>query len=125
MVKVKSIGDFSSTETFLRKVSLNNHLHIFDRYAKEGVAALSSATPVHTGKTANSWSYIISEGPQGVAITWTNSSMVGGTSLAIMLHYGYATRSGKFVQGRNYIKPAIRPIMDKIATELWEEVRAL
>jgi hypothetical protein len=125
MVTVKSIGSLKKTETFLKKVSLNNYIHIFDKYAKQGVVALSSVTPVHTGETANSWSYIISEGPRGVMLTWTNSNMVGGKSLAIMLHYGYATRSGKFVQGRDYIRPALRPIMDKLANELWKEVRAL
>ncbi len=125
MIAFKNAGGFKRTENFLKKAALNNHIAIFDKYAREGVIALSSATPVHTGLTSKSWSYIISEGPTGIKITWTNSNMVGGEPLAIMLHYGYATRSGGFVQGRDYIRPAIRPILDKLANELWKEVRAL
>ena len=93
-----------------------------DKYGKEGVAALSAATPIDTGKTANSWSYKINRQNGSVSIDFYNSNFSNGVPIAIILQYGHATNNGGWVQGRDYINPAIQPIFDKIAKNAWKEV---
>jgi len=93
-----------------------------DKYGKEGVAALSAATPVDTGKTANSWSYKIKRQNGSVSIDFYNSNFSNGVPIAIILQYGHTTNNGGWVQGRDYINPAIQPIFDKIAKNAWKEV---
>lgn len=95
---------------------------IFDKYGKEGVAALSAATPVDTGKTAASWDYEVIYSKGDVSIVWTNSNIYRGIPIALIIQMGHATKSGTYVQGRDYINPAIRPIFDRMADELWKEV---
>lgn len=96
---------------------------ILHRYGKEGVAALSSATPVESGETARGWNYEIRESyKNGVTIVWTNDHVVNDVSIAIILQYGHGTRNGGYVQGRDYINPAMRPIFDKMSEDLWREV---
>ncbi len=94
----------------------------FDKYGAAGVKALSAATPVDTGKTAGSWSYEIIQKNQSVEIIWNNSNIQNGVPIAVILQYGHATKSGGWVQGRDYINPAIQPIFDQIAEEAWKEV---
>lgn len=115
-------GNFKSTESFLKRASKFNIDAILDRYGKEGVLALSSATPRDTGETANSWYYKVNKGKDIITITWSNSHIVDGVPIAIILQYGHATRNGGYVEGRDYINPAIRPIFDRIASRAWEEV---
>lgn len=125
MISFRQKGDFSKTKKFLEKAKSIVHMSTFDKYGKEGVAALSSATPKNTGATANSWYYKITN-ENGVAkISFCNSNIQNGVPIAIILQYGHATRNGGWVQGRDYINPAIRPIFDKIAKDAWEEVTKL
>lgn len=115
-------GNFKNTEVFLKRASKFNIDAILDRYGKEGVSALSVATPKDTGETANSWYYKVNKGKDIITITWSNSHIVNGVPIAIILQYGHATRNGGYVEGRDYINPAIRPIFDRIANRAWEEV---
>jgi len=93
-----------------------------DRYGQAGVDALSSATPLDSGETASSWGYRIKKRKNSVVIEWTNSNVVDGVPIAVILQYGHGTRNGGYVQGRDYINPAIRSIFDQIAADVWKEV---
>ena len=121
-IVVKHTGNFSKTEKFLRRASNLDYRSILEKYAQEGVAALAAATPVDTGLTASSWDYEIRVSRGRYSIEWTNSHIVDGVPIAIILQYGHGTRNGGWVEGRDYINPAIQPIFDKIANELWREV---
>jgi hypothetical protein len=96
-----------------------------DKYGREGVAALASATPVDTGQTANSWYYEVVIKNGSATISFHNSNIQNGVPIAIILQYGHGTRNGGWVQGRDYINPAIQPIFDKIANQAWKEVTKL
>ena len=121
-IVVKHKGNFNQTEKFLKRASRMDCRRILEKYAQEGVAALAAATPVDTGLTANSWDYEIRVSRGRYSITWTNSNIVDGVPVAVILQYGHGTRNGGWVQGRDYINPALQPIFDKIANELWREV---
>ena len=123
MIILKSKGELSKTYNFLKRAQARDFYKRLDKYGEEGVVALSTATPVDTGKTAASWSYSISHSKTAVTITWRNSNVVNGVPIAIILQYGHGTRNGGYVQGRDYINPAIRPIFDKILNSAWEEVK--
>lgn len=125
MISFEHKGDFSKLSRYLEKAKESVHLGNLDKYGREGVAALASATPVKTGTTANSWYYKIENKKGSVTITFNNSNIQNGIPIAIILYYGHGTRNGGWVQGRDYIKPAIRPIFDKIANEAWREVTKL
>lgn len=122
MIRITQKGDFSKTEKFLKKAKNLNVTSILERYAQAGVSALSSATPIESGKTANSWSYEIRSNGNSHTIYWTNSNINDGVNIALILQYGHGTGTGGYVQGRDYINPAIRPIFDRIADEAWKEV---
>lgn len=123
MIKFRHKGDFKRMEKFLTKAGKFDSKKILARFGEEGVIALSEATPKDSGKTASSWSYQIeSKGHHSYSITWTNSNVNGPVNIAVILEYGHGTRNGGYVQGRNYIKPAIRPIFDEIADAAWKEV---
>lgn len=122
MIKVRHKGDFSKTINFLEKNCKGINLKILDKYGTEGVNALSSATPVDSGKTASSWSYKVTKSKGSVALEFFNSNIQNGVPIAIILQYGHATRNGGWVEGRDYINPAIQPIFDKITEEAWREV---
>ena len=125
MITIRHEGSFKKTDKFLRKVTLSNYLGIFEKYGRKGVEVLSSATPIDSGETRNSWSYVIKRTKNGVTITWNNSHIHNGVPIAIILQYGHATRNGGYVQGKDYINPAMRPIFDSIAKEVWKEVTTL
>lgn len=125
MITFRQKGDFSKLTSFLEKAKEAVKLGDLDKYGREGVAALSSATPVRTGLTANSWYYEIERQNGSVSITFNNSNVNKGVPIAIILQYGHGTRNGGWVQGRDYINPAIQPIFDRIAKEAWEEVTKL
>jgi hypothetical protein len=125
MIKFRHKGDFSKSMRYLERVKNAVHLGVFDKYGQEGVAALASATPVKTGLTARSWYYKISYTNNSVTISFNNSNIQNGVPVAIILHYGHGTRNGGWVDGIDYIKPAIRPVFDKIADEAWREVTKL
>lgn len=124
MIKFRQKGDFSKLDRFLERAKGAARLSILDRYGREGVAALSSATPVDSGETAASWFYEIKHdtNKKTATITFCNSHVHSGIPIAIILQYGHATGTGGWVEGRDYINPAIQPIFDKIAEEAWKEV---
>ena len=122
MISFRYKGDFSNLTNFLERAKNAIHIGDLDKYGKAGVAALSSATPVDTGNTAKSWYYKIVNKKGSITITFYNSNIQNGVPIAIILQYGHSTRNGGWVQGRDYINPAIQPIFDKIAEAAWKEV---
>lgn len=125
MISFRQKGDFSKLNRYLERVKEAARLSILDKYGREGVAALSSATPVDSGETANSWSYEISHSNGSASITFNNSHINKGVPIAIILQYGHGTGTGGWVEGRDYINPAIQPIFDKIVDAAWKEVTKL
>ena len=122
MITFRQKGDFSKLTRFLERAKEAVHLGDLDKYGRQGVAALSSATPVDSGLTAESWYYEIENKNGSATITFNNSNIQNGVPIAIILQYGHGTRNGGWVDGRDYINPAIQPIFDEIANEAWREV---
>ena len=122
MISFRQKGDFSNLTRYLERVKNAVKIGDLDKYGRAGVAALASATPVDTGLTANSWSYEIENRNGSAKITFSNSNIQNGVPIAIILQYGHGTRNGGWVEGRDYINPAIQPIFDQIANEAWREV---
>lgn len=122
MIIFKQKGNFSNTEKFLKKAIRADYLRILNAYGRRGVAALASATPVDTGLTSASWDYKIKISKNAYYINWTNSHVEDGVPIAIVIQYGHATRNGGYVEGRDFINPAMRPIFDEMAKEIWREV---
>lgn len=122
MISFKHSGDFRNTERFLKKMTDFEFSRILEKYAFEGLISLMSATPVDSALTANSWGYQIVISRDKAAIYWTNSNVVDGVPIVILLQYGHGTRGGAYVQGRDFINPAIKPVFDKIVSEIWKEV---
>ena len=125
MIKFRQKGDFSKLTRYFERVKEVVKLGDLDKYGREGVAALESATPVDTGLIASSWRYEIDHGKDSVSISFYNDNIQNGVPIAIILQYGHGTRNGGWVQGRDYINPVIRPLFDKIADEAWKEVTKL
>ncbi len=123
-ISIKSKGDWDRTFNFLNTASKTLfHKNLLNKYGEMGVKALSEATPKDTGDTANSWSYEIEETEGSVRIIWNNTSTTkDGIPIVVLLHYGHGTRNGGYVQGRDFINPAMRPVFDSIAEKAWEEV---
>lgn len=122
LIRITTKGDFNNTFRFLNKMSKFQINKILEKYGRMGVEALRSATPIDSGKTAESWGYEISVGKEGATIHWTNTNQNKGVYIAVILQYGHGTGTGGYVQGVDYINPAIRPVFDKIAEEAWMEV---
>lgn len=125
MITFRHKGDFSKSFRYLERVKNVVRLGDLDRYGREGVAALASATPVDSGLTASSWYYEIVRKNGSVSIVFNNSNIQNGVPIAVILQYGHGTRNGGWVQGRDYINPAIQPIFDRIANDAWREVTKL
>ena len=125
MITFRHKGDFSRLTRYLEKAKEVVHLGDLDKYGRAGVAALASATPVDSGKTADSWYYEIQNQNGRASITFLNSNINDGVPIAIILQYGHGTGTGGWVEGRDYINPAIQPIFDKIADDAWKEVKQL
>ena len=125
MISFRQKGDFSKLTRFLERAKESVHAGDLDKYGQAEVAALSSATPIDSGKTANSWSYEITNKDGSVTITFNNSNIQNGVPIAIILQYGHGTKNGGWVQGRDYINPAIQPIFDEIVDNAWREVTKL
>lgn len=115
-------GDFKNIEKFLTKVMKNDFYTDLDKYAQEGVNALSAATPKDSGQTASSWGYELEIGGDTAKITWTNTNRNGNVNIAIILQYGHGTGTGGYVQGYDYINPATKVVMDRIAEDVWKKV---
>lgn len=122
MISFRQKGDFSKLTRFLERAKEAVHLGDLDKYGREGVAALASATPVDSGKTATSWYYEIENKKGQVSIKFNNSNIQNGVPIAIIIQYGHATGTGGWVEGRDYINPSIRPIFDEILNKTWREV---
>lgn len=125
MVSIRHKGDFAKLTRYLEKVKSAARVSVLDRFGKEGVAALSSATPVDTGVTSRSWYYEIERGKGSAIIKFCNSNVQNGVMIAIILQYGHGTRNGGWVEGRDYINPALQPVFDKLAESAWREVTKL
>lgn len=122
MIVIKAKGDYKKAFSYFERLLEVFQKGQLDEYGRRGVAALKSATPVDTGKTADSWTYQIDRTPSNVSIVWSNDNVQNGFNIAIGLQYGHGTIHGGYVEGRDYINPAIRPIFDEIAQEMWREV---
>lgn len=121
-VKVKQKGDWKKTEVLLKNVKKFDPIPILKRYGEIGVMELQAATPRDTGLTAASWYYEIEKTKDGYILNWNNSNVVDGVSIALLIQYGHGTRAGTYVQGRDYINPALRDIFDNLSVQLWREV---
>lgn len=122
MISFRQKGDFSKLTGFLEKAKEAVKIGDLDKFGREGVAALASATPVNSGLTANSWYYEIENKNGTATISFNNSNIQNGVPIAIILQYGHGTGTGGWVEGRDYINPAIQPIFDRIAENAWKEV---
>lgn len=125
MFKLFSHGDFKQTEKLLKKSMGDDYLKVLSKYGQRGVEALSAATPKKTGKTASSWRYEIRREGSGLSVVWSNSNINKDVNIAIILQYGHGTGWGGYVQGRDYINPALRPIFDELADMAWKEVTSI
>lgn len=125
MITFRQKGDFSKVTRYTERLRNAVRLGILDKYGREGVAALASATPIESGETANSWGYEITHGKGSARISFYNSHVNKGVPIAIILQYGHGTGTGGWVQGRDYINPAIQPVFDTIVNSLWREVTKL
>ena len=125
MISFRQKGDFSKLTRFLEKAKNVVRIGDLDKYGREGVAALASATPVDSGLTASSWYYKVEHTNGSATISFFNSNIQNGVPIAIILQYGHGTKNGGWVQGRDYINPAIQPIFDQIADKAWREVTKL
>lgn len=122
VITFKHKGSLRKTANFLERIKRHNFYAGLDQYGQIGVDALSAATPIDSGNTAASWTYSIEKTKQGVTIFWSNSNVNAGVNIAVILQYGHGTGTGGWVEGRDYINPAIRPIFDDIAENAWKEV---
>lgn len=122
LIEFRQKGDFNNSKKFLNHLKNLNLRATLEKYGKAGVDALSAATPKDTGKTAESWTYEIKGDKNSYSIEWHNSNVNEGVNIAVILQYGHGTGNGGWVEGRDYINPALRPIFDQIANEAWEEV---
>lgn len=125
MITIKQRGSFDKTARYLNKLKSAELFAVLNKYGEIGAHALSVGTPIDSGITASSWSYSIKVEPGYYSIRWHNSNYVGDTPLAVMLQYGHGTGTGGYVEGRDYINPAIQPIFDRMSAEIEEEVRRL
>lgn len=125
MITFRQKGDFSKLTNYLERLKEAANIGVLDKYGKAGVAALASATPTDTGETASSWYYEIERQNGSASIIFKNSHVNKGVNVAIILQYGHGTGTGGWVEGRDYINPAIQPIFDKIAEDAWREVTKL
>lgn len=125
MITFRQKGDFSKLTRYMERLKNAVRLGDLDKYGREGVAALASATPIESGLTASSWYYEITHNKESASIAFYNSNIQNGVPIAIILQYGHGTGTGGWVQGRDYINPAVRPVFDKIANNAWKEVTRL
>lgn len=123
MIRFRHKGDFKNTMSFFERALRVDYAKVLNRYGEEGVKALSAATPVDTGETANKWRYEIQHGRGRVSIVFHNDHVNDGVNIAIILQYGHGTGTGGYVQGIDYINPAIAPVFNRMADAAWREVR--
>lgn len=122
IIAIEHKGNFKKTEKLIHQILERNYMDSVVKYAEEGVKALSSATPMDTGRTASSWDYEIVMTDGAIRIVWTNSNVNRGVNIAMILQYGHATKNGGYVEGIDYINPALKPIFEEMADHAWKEV---
>lgn len=122
MIKFRHRGSFKKSEALIDRILKHDYQSTLIRYAEEGVQALSSATPIDTGKTASSWDYEIIDGAESIRIIWKNTNVNNGVNIALIIQRGHGMRNGGYVEGIDYINPALKPIFDKMSTDVWKEV---
>lgn len=125
MVKFTVKGDFKKTSDFLKALKERRQFKILEKYAQKGVDALREATPKRTGLTSESWSYLIEQSPSKITISWTNSNFNQGVPIALVIQYGHGLPRGGYVKGVDYINPAMQPLFDELADQVWKEVSSL
>jgi hypothetical protein len=125
IVSFKQKGDFKNTEKLLKRSFGKDYKSILEKYALQGVRELAANTPIDTGLTASSWTYDIVQTGSSYSIVWNNSNVNKGVNIAVILQYGHATRNGGYVQGLDYINPALQPIFDQMAEAAWKEVTSV
>lgn len=121
-IVIQHKGSFKNTERFFNKMLRSEIMSVLDKYGNIGVSALQAATPINTGRTASSWSYEVEKTDSGYAITWKNENVNNGVNIALILQLGHGTGTGGYVQGIDYINPALKPVFDQLAEEAWQEV---
>lgn len=122
MIETKIRGDWSRTTNFLKNMPRKDFTYLLHHYGELGVARLSAMSPKDTGRMASSWSYKITKSKNTYTITWHNSDIEDGCNVAILVQYGHATQNGAFVQGNDFINPALKSVMDDLSAKIWEEV---
>lgn len=122
MITFTEKGSFKNTEAYLSRLSKGDLSRVLNKYGTLGVNALSNATPVDSGLTSQSWYFTIESKSGYYSIRWHNHHIEDGVPIAVILQYGHGTGTGGYVEGRDYVNPAIRPIFDQIAAEAWREV---
>lgn len=122
MIQLRGHGNFKHLDNFFERAKEGLYISTLDEYGRKGVEALQAATPIDTGMTANSWYYTIERTRNSVSLSFYNSNVHNGVPIAIILQYGHATRNGGWVEGIDYINPAIRPIFEEMANNMWKEV---
>ena len=122
MIKVVHRGNFRKSERFFKRMLRRNYRNILENYGENGVQLLRDATPIDSGETANSWAYHIEEENGIIRIVWTNSNVVDGECIVLLLIYGHGLQNGGYVEGNNFVDPAIRPVMRSMARRAWREV---
>lgn len=122
MLRISGSGSFAKTTAFLEKLQSGRMFANLDHHGRAGVDALASATPRDTSLAANSWGYQVSKSKGRVSISWFNTDVEGGVNVAVILQYGHGTGTGGWVEGRDYINPAMRPVFDKILDDIWRQV---
>ena len=123
MITIKKSGDYKKANSYMERLLEIVHLGILDKYGSRGVDALRAATPKVTGKTADSWYYEISHSKNSASITWSNSNTNRGYNIAILIQYGHGTGTGAYVQGTDYVNPAMKDVFEQIANEVAEEIK--
>ena len=122
-INITSSGNFKKTEKFLSSMKSQTMFDALEPYARDGVSALAMATPTETGRTADSWDYNIDISESLCRISWTNSNINNGVNIAVILQYGHGTKNGGYVEGRDYINPAISDTFNKLADQMWRAVQ--
>ena len=122
MITFEQKGDFKKVDSFLEKMLELGQFGFLDKYGRKGVQALSDATPIDTGETAHSWSYSIERDKNTVSLVFSNNHIEDGVNIAIILQYGHGTGTGGWVEGKDYINPAIQPIFDEILKQVLKEM---
>jgi len=122
MITFTASGSFDNTENFLKRMSKADHMNLLNSAGARGVEILSRVTPIDTGKTAQSWTYTITRKKDSYRLDWSNSNSQNGSNVAVLIQYGHGTGTGGYVQGIDYINPAIRPIFETLVSDIWREV---